>query len=357
MIVSTEARRLEIILDAVRRCPAAAAAAIDASVGLEALDDCAVIPMAGGVDLIIGTDFIRGEGFNLFKKGILSRRDIGYYLVGANASDLAAMGAAPLGIVVAYRYDESLTDDAYREVVEGIAAACSDFGMPLLGGDSGSYEANVLSATAFGICPAGKTLLRCNGKPGDRLFLTGTVGTAAAALAYFNRCARGCVSQDIEDELLQSWQRIRPALDQGRYLVEASLSTCGIDTSDGLHNSCKIIAAASGCDLILDSANIPISQAVKEVAKLLRMDTLSLALALSVDFRLLFTAAPDRRDRVIDGFRTRQWSVHEIGELVEPDTEPQMLLRTNGGLGTAQSATWSDLVPPDETEASKGGQS
>src|SRR5262249_40185206 len=98
--MDTEARRLAIIMETLRMHPAATATGLEASVGVLQRDDCAVLPFNSDYDMVFGSDFVRGEGFILFKKGILSRREIGYYLIGANVSDLAAMGATPLGITV-----------------------------------------------------------------------------------------------------------------------------------------------------------------------------------------------------------------------------------------------------------------
>ena len=90
--MSTETRRINSILDLMPNYPAKPGSGLNASVGLIALDDCAVVPLNSESDLVIGSDFVRGEGFHLFKKGVLSWQDVGYYLIGANASDLAAMG-------------------------------------------------------------------------------------------------------------------------------------------------------------------------------------------------------------------------------------------------------------------------
>src|SRR5918992_3826419 len=183
--MSKERRRIDGILELVKSFPSVCKAGLPASVGLEGLDYCAVVPVGNGFDLIIGSDFVRGEEFHLYRAGMLNRQDIGYFLIGANASDLAAMGAAPLGIVVAFRYTPEMSDEEFGEIMEGVCKACADFGMPLLGGDTGGYPLSVLSAAALGTCPSGRALLRSGGREGDKLFLTGDVGTAGAAIRYF----------------------------------------------------------------------------------------------------------------------------------------------------------------------------
>lgn len=343
--MSKESRRISTIVDIVSSRQCKAMSGLDASISLNALDDCAVIPFPGGFDLVVGSDFIRGEGFNLFGLGVLNRRDIGYYLVGANASDLAAMGASPVGLLVAYRYPDWLTDEEFEEVISGIAEACADNGIPLLGGDTGSYDANVLAASAFGTCPSGRSLLRSNGRPDDILYVTGEVGTAAAALAYFNQCNRGTLSAQMEAELAHAWKRVSPALHQGAYLTENNLSACATDTSDGLHQASEILAVASNCDIVIDAACVPVSPSARAVAMTLGMPAIYLATGLSVDFGLLFTVRRDRADEVESAFELRGWQFSRIGFLRSAASKPSVFVQEGGHEHRLVSAKWADLVP------------
>lgn len=328
----TESRRVDTIIDHIRRHPAIPMAGLTASVGVAELDDCAVIPIPGVHDLVIGSDFVRGENFKLALLGLLSPSDIGYYLMGANASDIAAMGARPLGATVVYRYTGNTTDEHHSEITRGIATACEEFNMPLLGGDSGEYEQSVLSATAFGICPPGKALLRSGGRSGDLLFLTGPVGIAGAAFRYFGSHA-GTLSTDSETQLLHPWRRVSPALAQGAALVEYGLSRCAIDTSDGLKTAARQIAAASNLDVRLRACSLPVHPVVGEVAKLIGADPLALTCGDSVDFRLLFAVTPSARDETIGIFRSNGWDLIEIGYFTECDNRlPAAWMEDKGGL-------------------------
>lgn len=333
--MSTERRRIDIIRSLVAVSGCRAAAGIEASVGMDALDDCAVIPVGSEHDLVVGSDFVRGEGFHLYKLGLLSHFDIGYYLVGANASDLAAMGASPLGLLAAVRYRADATDDEFEQVMAGIIAACSDLGMPLLGGDTGGYEAAVLSASAFGLVPSGRALLRANGRANDRLFLSGDIGVAGAALAYFLRAKpEGFdLGEELERRLLARWKRVAPATKQGAALVAERLSSCAIDTSDGFKASCRQLAEASGLDVIVDPDKLPIPVDVIAVARALAVDATALAVGDSVDFRLLFTTSEPDAARVAAAFADRRWPLFEVGVLrpaLEP-SRPRALFETAGG--------------------------
>lgn len=219
--MSAEWDRIRRIVELARAMPASAADGREASTGLAELDDCAVIPFGDGVDLVVGSDFVRGEGFYLFGLGLLSWEDVGYYLVAANASDLAAMGATPTGVVVVFRETKGMSAADHDAAMSGVLRACADFGMPLLGGDSGGYTSSVLSAAAFGTCPSGRALLRRNAKPGDHVYLSGDIGTAGAAVAWFLRGRAGgaVLDGDVEEELLSAWRNPLPALALGRLLT------------------------------------------------------------------------------------------------------------------------------------------
>lgn len=296
------------------RHPAVPGSGLCASVGVAELDDCAVIPFTNGTDLVIGSDFVRGENFKLALLGLLSAQDVGYYLMGANASDLAAMGARPIGATVIYRYPPQSSDSHHSELMSGIAIAAQDFGMPILGGDSGEYEESVLSATAVGVCPSGKALLRSGGRPGDVLFLTGAVGVAGAAFRYFTTCA-GTLTPEEESCLLAPWRRVKPALAQGAALVERGISGCAIDTSDGLKTACRQLAAASNVDVVLNETALPYAPVVADVARLIGCDPVALTCGDSVDFRLLFSASPANRIAVLEMFSQNGWDIFEIGHM------------------------------------------
>src|SRR6266700_3016755 len=114
-------------------------------------DDCAVYDFPGNLSLVVGMDFVRGPGFVLFQERYLNYFDLGYYLVVANLSDIAAMGATPIGMTTVIRYRASLTDKDFTQILEGIKAAAAYYQTPIVGGDIGEYTETVLAATAFGI--------------------------------------------------------------------------------------------------------------------------------------------------------------------------------------------------------------
>lgn len=340
--MTKEINRIRKILELTNRFPAITKSGIDATIGIEYLDDCAVVPISESYDLVIGSDFVRGAGFTLFEKKVISWEDIGYYLVGANASDIAAMGGTPAGIVVVVRYTKNMEDEEFEKIMTGVTKACQKFNMPLLGGDTGGYETSVLSASAFGTCPKGRALLRKNGKAGDKLFVTGTVGNAGAALAYFSRAVPSGIriNKSDEEELALSWKRIEPALLHGQILTKEKLSKCAIDTSDGLKAACRQIAEPSKVDVILYPEAIPISESTKKVADAMSIDPLTLSISDSVDFRLLFTISKELCSHVRKVFQDYNLTLYEIGEIRKTKNIPNVYFDLQGTLMPVNAVEW-----------------
>lgn len=178
---------------------------------------------------------------------------VGWKLVTVNLSDLAAKGAVPAGALM------SLTirgDGPWESAfIDGVAAACESYGLPLLGGDTialPSGAPRVLGLTAFG--RAGKrTPGRDGGQSGDRLWLVGTVGDSALGLAELRR------NEGAQGPLVDIYRRPVPLLAAGQAL--APHANAMMDVSDGLLLDASRIAAASGCSATIDLALVPLSAA------------------------------------------------------------------------------------------------
>jgi len=259
--------------------------------GAEAQDDCAVLAVDGSLDLVLGTDYVRGVKFDLYQQGLLSLFDLGYYLIAANVSDVAAMGASALAVLSVLRYPSDMPDSDFHDVLEGIASACADFSVVNVGGDIGSAERLILSATAIGACSRGRSLRRNSLRPGDRLYLSGPVGVAAAASAWFSEARSDELAQEYVDTLLAAWRRPRAEVALGRMLGEFDGITACMDTSDGLGATLQELARQSSVAIDIWEDRIPIVEAIHAVSEVLRFDAVQLALSASVDFRLLFGVA------------------------------------------------------------------
>jgi len=211
-------------------------------------------------------------------------QDVAWKLVAVNLSDLAAKGAAPVGVLVGYSLGDSEWDAAF---VEGLGKALRHFGIILIGGDTVRAPAGAprsLGLTAIGRAPTGGAPSRSGVRPGDRLWVTGTIGDAGVGLAM----RLGQV--DPADACLAAYARPQPQLTFG--LAVAPHVHAMMDLSDGLLIDAERMAEASGCAIALMLENIPLSQGLLSV----RPDVLDTRLAAATagdDYQLFFAAAPE----------------------------------------------------------------
>jgi thiamine-monophosphate kinase len=264
--------------------------------GADARDDCAVLRFDGSIELVATTDYVRGPKFSMYELGLLDEYDLGYYLAIANLSDVAAMGAAPIGLLPVVRYPGDMDDEVFERCIAGIVDGARSVGATCIGGDIGSAERIILSATALGVCAPGRALRRSSAQPGDAVYVSGPIGRAGAAMLYFSardagRAAR--LSDEIESDLLASWRRPRARADIAQDVARTGDRVACQDISDGLKAAVEELAAASDVGALVERNSLPIPTSVRAVADLLHVDATALALSASVDFELLFAVADD----------------------------------------------------------------
>lgn len=327
--------------------------------GADKGDDCTVFEIQRPVTLVAGSDYVRGPKFILYEIGLLSNYDIGYYVVVANLSDIAAMGATPIGVLTVVRYPGDLTDNSFNEIMDGIHQACTDHGTLNIGGDIGNAERIILSGSALGVCRPGTVLRRSGARPGDVLCVTGPCGLLGAAVAYFpKRETNGwSLVEATETALLQSWRRPRARIAEGRLLAESGSCTACQDTSDGLKATIAQLSTASHVGFDIYAQEVPIDPAVRAVADLMQVDALTLAMSASSDFQLAFTLAPERVEACAREFRARGLSFVPIGVATEHE-QGVRLLTQDGSASSLPGVEWrhqsgdiSTLVMAEQTRA------
>jgi thiamine-monophosphate kinase len=224
--------------------------AVDLSVG----DDCAILRLDEGERLAASVDTMV-EGVHFPVEAF--PEDVGFRAVSAAASDLAAMGARPLGMTVALTLTEG--DDFWLNAFsQGLAAAVSDYQLPLVGGDM-TRGPLTITVQVLGGLPLDRALMREGARAGDQLFVSGCLGDAAGALAFLEEHWQP--APDHAEYLLNRFNRPRARLALGRQLLNCA--TACIDISDGLLADAGHIAAASGVRLVIDPDRVPLSPALR----------------------------------------------------------------------------------------------
>lgn len=223
--------------------------AVDLSVG----DDCAILRLDPLERLATSMDtLIEGVHFptDAFPE------DIGFRAVAVAVSDLAAMGARPIGMTLALTLPEA--DDFWlHSFSTGIGAAVSAFEIPLVGGDTTRGPLSI-TVQVMGAVPADGALLRSGAVAGDNVYVSGTVGDAAAALAFMQDT---WVPEPVHaDYLLSRFYRPQARLELGLQLLQKA--SAAIDISDGLVADAQHIADGSGVAIVIEPELLPLSEAL-----------------------------------------------------------------------------------------------
>lgn len=271
-------------------------------------DDAAVLSPPEGQQLVFTKDvMVSGVHFPTNESPDLIARK----LLRVNLSDLAAMGAKPLGYMLGLiggKIDGHLDAAWMKAFVSGLAADQEEFGTALLGGDtvSGS-ETLALSLTAIGLVPKGAALMRGGAAPGDGIFVTGTIGDGALGL----KSVLGDIAAD--PYLVDRYRVPQPRLSTG-VALRGIASAC-IDISDGLIADAGHIAEVSACNLSISRDEIPLSDAARS---LVDGDASHWAVicAGGDDYELVFTVPPDRQDRLGDIADATGVAIKRIGEVL-----------------------------------------
>lgn len=256
---------------------------------LDLKDDAALVEVPPGQRLVVTADaIVAGVHFLPDDPPDLVARK----LVRVNLSDLAAMGAAPLGIVLAAAFPASATQEWLDAFAAGLGADLAEFAIPLIGGDTVATPGPATFAvTALGLVGAGRELRRSAALPGDDLWVSGTIGDGALGLL----AARGELDLPAEAvaALADRYRLPRPRVGLGPRLI--GLAHAAMDVSDGLCGDLEHICAASGVGAMVEAAEVPLSPAAR-LALAADPALLSRVLTGGDDYELLFTAPPDAAD-------------------------------------------------------------
>lgn len=309
--------------------------------GASEQDDCAAYLLTGEQALVFCSDYVRGPKFALAELGLLSNYDLGWYLAGANLSDIAAMGALPVGLLSVIRYPKNLDDTDFTAVLEGIRDCCSSVGASNDGGDIGTAERLILSASAFGVVEPANLLRRSGAKPGQVIVSSGFTGLAGAIMKYYLASNELSALADSDAEyLLDRWRRVMPRVNHGRLFARhAGVSSC-IDTSDGLAVALGTICQSSGVGMVIDRDLVPIDSRVRDVADALDVDVLELVFGDSVDFELIATVDRDNLHQLREAAALEGLEIHVLGAVVEGDSAS--IAPSEGGVAPLPGVPWTN---------------
>jgi thiamine-monophosphate kinase len=253
-------------------------------------DDAAVIAPGRNTRLVVTTDALV-EGIH-FSRAWSSPWDIGHKALAVNLSDLAAMGArarwALLSLAIADVWSVSEID----ELVDGVSAVARRFDVSVAGGNlTRSPTGLTVDVTAGGEVGPRRWLTRSGGRPGDELWLSGTIGGSAAALAALSE-GSGAADDRLRDCVARH-RRPEPRVRLGLALARGRAARAAMDLSDGLADAVSQVAAASGCGAMIQAESLPIDAAAREWWTARGLDPVVEAVRGGEDYELL-AAVPAR---------------------------------------------------------------
>ena len=280
-------------------------------------DDCALLSPAAGMQLAVSCDMlVEGRHF-------LSTVDpykLGHKALAVNLSDLAACGARPLAFTLALampRAEETWLEPFSR----GLLALADAHGCELVGGDTTRGPLNIC-VTIFGEVQQGQALLRSGARPGDDIYVSGTLGDARLALEVFRGTL--AVPADVFEAARARMELPTPRVALGQALL--GIATSAVDVSDGLLGDLGHVLRQSGV-----GASIQTQIAAGLMAAAGRLDAelqMEYVLAGGDDYELVFTAPAAQRDAVQGAAKKSNTAVTCIGQI---ESAPGLRLLDNQG--------------------------
>ncbi|WP_345830929.1 thiamine-phosphate kinase [Erwinia sp. HDF1-3R] len=219
-------------------------------------DDCALLTLPEKQTLAISTDTLV-EGVHFLRD--IHPADLGYKALAVNLSDLAAMGADPAWLTLALTLPE-VNEPWLKAFSDSLFELLDYYNMQLIGGDTTRGPLS-LTLGIHGLVPQGRALKRSGARPGDWIFVTGTLGDSAAGLALLQHRVK--IGDPVAHEaLIKRHLRPMPRILQGQAL--RNLASAAIDLSDGLISDVQHILKASGCGARLNLDALPLSEVMKQ---------------------------------------------------------------------------------------------
>lgn len=267
-------------------------------------DDAAVVD-CGGDNLLVATDMLL-EGIH-FDLAYAPLRHVGYKAVAVNVSDIAAMNGKAEQITVSIGLSNRFSVEAVDELYAGIKAACDNYSVDLVGGDTTSSRSGlVISVTALGRAGKDRVAYRSGAQPSDIICVTGDLGAAYLGVQVLER----------EKQVFLANPNMQPALDKYEYLVGRTLKpeartdivfelaekgvvpTSMIDVSDGLASELLHLSNNSGVGVRIFEDKVPIDRLAFDTALEFKLDPIICALNGGEDYELLFTISPADHEKI-----------------------------------------------------------
>lgn len=306
-------------------------------------DDAAVIDHFGKQTVLTNDLLIEGVHFDLMYTPL---KHLGYKSVVVNISDIYAMNAVPTQIILGIGFSNRFSLEALDDFYEGVYAACNNYGVDLVGGDTTSSQKGlIISVTAIGEVAPDKFVKRSSAQKGDLLCVSGDLGGAYIGLLFLER----------EKKIFMESPGVQPDLEGEDYVIRRLLKpearkdiidffsksdilpTSMMDISDGLSSEILHICKDSNLGCVLYEEKIPVAEETRKAAFKFEIDPTACALSGGEDYELLFTLPQSEYDKLV-----LNENISVIGYMTEAEQGAHIL--TKGGSRHAITAQgWNHL--------------
>jgi thiamine-monophosphate kinase len=306
-------------------------------------DDAAVVEPERNRLEVLSVDAIV-EGIH-FDRRFTPPGAIGHRALAVNLSDLAAMGAAPRLALLSFVLPPALLRDDFDALVSGLAALALRHKLHVVGGNlTRSPGPLMIDVTVIGTAKRRQVLTRGGARPGDALYVTGSLGGAAAGLEILRHAtsAAGEAKDPAGSTLAQGFERCanrylypEPRVRMGLTLGRNRVASACMDLSDGLADGVRQIAEASGVGIIVDAGALPVDEGARAWFDARGGDALSKAITGGDDYELVFTSPRRANGRLRAASRGADVAVTRIGVCTEAHT--LILRRSSDGPPTDEA--------------------
>jgi len=306
------------LIDRFRKWTSSSAPALVQGIG----DDVAVMEM-GSRTLLATTDILI-EGID-FERSWLDPYRLGKKSLAVNLSDIAAMGGTPKYFLISLGLPKHLPLSFISRFYRGLRETARRHRVDLVGGDTSLSEKIVINICLLGEAKKKCLVFRKGARVGDELYVSGTLGDSALGLKILQK--EGL--QEKPGPLIERHLSPCPRVRLGQALAENRCATAMIDVSDGLLSDTRHIMEESGVGAMIWENRIPLSPSYRRMSPLYSKSPVHMALSGGEDYELLFTASPEKRERVISLSHSLKIPITCVGRIL-PKAKKLLIARKDG---------------------------
>lgn len=289
-------------------------------------DDCSIIPITKSRCLVATIDPCPYP--MSWALGYKDYYYFGWLLATINLSDIAAMGAKPVGILTSYILPNETTVQEFRRLLDGVDEACRQAGTRVIGGNIKESKTPSCEAVALGYCAPDRLIRRKGASVEDLVVVIGDMGLFWSGVLK-SKYEIG-LSTEEDEKVMSSILTPRAKTTEGQIISKYKLLSSGMDNSDGLYPSVKELAVRNNVDIHLNFSKIKWDTAASKVSEFMKIDPLRLAIGWG-DWQLIGTVPEEKYNQLVNKMSEINTPVHTIGKVVPGSGSVKLLYEQEFG--------------------------